>query len=61
MANPPEQEVLSEYSSDSELDYELEKGIPQVEDHFIQTYLNGRDALVEQEKKQRHGRLCSPQ
>ena len=39
--------------------WELEEGIPQVEDPFIQKYLNGRDALILQEKKQRHGLLSS--
>jgi len=43
-------------SIDSELEYELDEGIPQFEDPFIQKYLQGRNALVEQEKKQRHDR-----
>ena len=42
---------------DSILDYELEEGIPQPEDPFIQKYMNGRKALIEQEKKQRHDHL----
>ena len=32
-----------------------EEGVPRLEDPFIQQYLNGRDALVEQEKRQRSG------
>jgi adenosine deaminase CECR1 len=31
------------------------EGIPAFDDSFIQKYLEGRDALVEQEKKQRSG------
>ena len=36
-------------------EWELEEGIPQVEDPFIQQYLNGRNSLIDQEQKQRHG------
>lgn len=36
-------------------EWELEEGIPQVEDPFIQQYLNGRKSLIAQEQKQRHG------
>jgi adenosine deaminase CECR1 len=32
------------------------EGVPSATDPFIQKYLSGRDALVEQEKKQRSGR-----
>lgn len=41
-------------------DWELQQGIPQVEDPFIQQYLRGRDALIAEEQKRRHGRfdLC---
>jgi adenosine deaminase CECR1 len=31
------------------------EGVPSATDPFIQKYLSGRDALVEQEKKQRSG------
>jgi adenosine deaminase CECR1 len=31
------------------------EGVPSLTDPFIQKYLSGRDALVEQEKKQRSG------
>lgn len=44
-----------EGSLDSELEWELEEGIPQFEDPFLEKYLQGRDALIEQESKQRHG------
>ena len=36
-------------------DWEIEEGLPQMDDQFIQRYLQGRDALVEQEMKQRSG------
>ncbi|KKY27977.1 putative cecr1 family adenosine [Phaeomoniella chlamydospora] len=39
---------------DAELEWELDEGIPQFEDPFIQKYLGGREALIAQEKKQRH-------
>jgi adenosine deaminase CECR1 len=32
-----------------------EEGVPRLTDPFIQQYLNGRDSLVAQEKKQRSG------
>ncbi|RMZ82719.1 hypothetical protein DV738_g1523, partial [Chaetothyriales sp. CBS 135597] len=38
----------------SALEFELEHGIPQHDDPFIQKYMSGRQALIEQEKKQRH-------
>jgi adenosine deaminase CECR1 len=36
-------------------DWERAEGVPSLSDPFIQKYLAGRDALVEQEKKQRSG------
>lgn len=33
----------------------MNEGIPQVDDPSIQAYLHGRDALIEEEKKKRHG------
>lgn len=33
-----------------------EEGVPSFEEPFIQKYLDGRDALVAQEKQQRSGR-----
>ena len=34
-------------------DWEIEEGLPQFEDPFIQKYFSGREALIEQEKSQR--------
>ncbi|KAJ5379813.1 uncharacterized protein N7496_002241 [Penicillium cataractarum] len=34
--------------------WELEEGLPQFEDPFIQQYLKGRDALIAEEQKRRH-------
>lgn len=41
--------------ANTENEWELEEGIPQFEDPFIQQYLKGRDALIMEEKKRRHG------
>ena len=38
-----------------DVEWELEEGIPQVNDPFIQQYLKGRSSLIEEEQKQRHG------
>ncbi|GAB1194822.1 hypothetical protein APSETT444_004073 [Aspergillus pseudonomiae] len=38
----------------SDIDWELEEGIPQVDDPFIQQYLKGRTSLVLEEQKQRY-------
>ena len=42
-------------SSDEEAvsDWEIEDGVPQFKDPFIQKYFTGREALIEQEKSQR--------
>lgn len=37
--------------------WELEEGLPQVGDPFIQQYLKGRHALIAEEQKRRHGTL----
>ena len=60
MAQPEDRESNeSDYSIDSDVEFEFSEGIPQVEDGFIQKYLQGRQALIEQEEKQRHGTfLC---
>lgn len=42
---------------DSQVEWEMNEGIPQVSDPFIQKYMAGRQALIEQEKKQRHDRV----
>ena len=34
-------------------DWEVEEGLPQFEDQFIQKYFQGREALIDQEKSQR--------
>ncbi|KAJ9616757.1 hypothetical protein H2200_000476 [Cladophialophora chaetospira] len=52
----PRSEVSDAESVDSQLEWELEEGIPQVEDPFIQKYMAGRQALIDQEKQQRHDR-----
>ena len=44
-------------SIDSDLEWELDEGIPQPDDPFIQKYMSGREALIAQEKKQRHDHL----
>lgn len=38
-------------------EWELEEGIPQHSDPFIQKYFDGRDALITQEDKHRSGAL----
>ena len=43
-----EEDLVDEVS-----DWEIEEGVPQFEDQFIQQYLQGREALIEQEKSQR--------
>ncbi len=46
--------MASDPSSDSGVsDWEIEEGLPQPEDQFIQQYMQGREALIEQEKAQR--------
>lgn len=48
-SNPDEEaEIGSEIS-----DWEIEEGLPQFEDQFIQKYLQGREQLIEQETSQR--------
>lgn len=44
-------------SIDSQLEWELDEGIPQMDDPFIEKYMTGRKALIDQEKKQRHDRV----
>jgi len=38
-----------------DIKWEAEQGLPQLEDTFIQTYMKGRQALIDEEHKQRHG------
>ena len=42
-------------ASPSDSEWERAEGVPSLTDPFIQKYLSGRDALVQQEKKQRSG------
>jgi adenosine deaminase CECR1 len=44
---------------DRNIEWELEEGIPQVEDPFIQQYLKGREALIAEEQKRRHGKISA--
>lgn len=47
-------EAPSEHDSELDVsDWEIEDGLPQFSDQFIQRYLQGRDALIEQEQAQR--------
>lgn len=50
MASAPDDQ--SEVGSDIS-DWEIEQGLPQFEDQFIQKYFQGREALIDQEKSQR--------
>ena len=50
MASAPDNQ--SEAGSDVS-DWEVEEGLPQFEDQFIQKYFQGREALIDQEKSQR--------
>lgn len=47
---------MAENESQRDADWEREEGVPSLSDPFIQKYLQGRDALVQQEKRQRSGR-----
>ena len=46
---------MTENENESLGDWERAEGVPTLTDPFIQKYLSGRDALVQQEKKQRSG------
>lgn len=47
-------DLAKNQDSDSQIsDWEIEEGLPQFEDQFIQKYLQGREALIDQEKTQR--------
>jgi adenosine deaminase CECR1 len=49
----PQEGSQSQPKVDEEKEWELEEGIPQLSDPFIQKYFQGRDALIEQERKHR--------
>lgn len=55
MDQPLNAKTKGEGSQDEVTAWEVEEGIPQFEDQFIQKYLQGRNALIQEEKKQRHG------
>lgn len=55
MDQPLDAKTKGEGSQDEVAAWEVEEGIPQFEDQFIQKYLQGRNALIQEEKKQRHG------
>lgn len=42
--------------SEEDIEWELDEGVPQFDDPFIQKYLDGRDALIDQEHTRRHGK-----
>ena len=44
-----------EENEDSELEWQLEEGIPQTDEPVIQKYFQGRDGLIAQEDKHRSG------
>ena len=45
---------LSQHESEAEIsDWEIEDGLPQFSDQFIKQYLQGREALIEQEQSKR--------
>jgi adenosine deaminase CECR1 len=46
---------MSDNPNAKDQEWEQAEGVPSNSDPFIQKYLSGRDALVEQEKKQRSG------
>lgn len=46
---------MASEAATNDADWEKDEGVPNLSDPFIQKYLSGRDALVEQEKKQRSG------
>ncbi|DAA76609.1 TPA_exp: Uncharacterized protein A8136_7286 [Trichophyton benhamiae CBS 112371] len=54
MEPPLSAKTKGEGSQDEVAAWEVEEGIPQFEDPFIQKYLQGRNALIQEEKKQRH-------
>lgn len=42
-------------AAENDSSWEQAEGIPSLSDPFMQQYLTGRDALVQEEKKQRSG------
>ncbi|KAF1988553.1 Metallo-dependent hydrolase [Aulographum hederae CBS 113979] len=48
---------MSRPTAEDDASWEAAEGVPSMEDNFIQNWLEGRDALVAQEKKQRSDRV----
>jgi len=46
---------MADRATEEDTAWEKEEGVPSMGDNFIQNWLNGRDTLVAQEKKQRSG------
>jgi len=46
---------MDKLTIDDDEKWAREQGVPSFDQPFIQKYLNGRDALIAQEKKQRSG------
>jgi adenosine deaminase CECR1 len=46
---------MADTSKMSDEEWAQAEGVPSLSDPFMQKYFTGRDALVEQEKKQRSG------
>ena len=46
---------MAENKAADDKEWEQTEGVPSLTDPFIQQYLRGRDALVQQEKRQRSG------
>lgn len=61
MANSHAPKIADDAADDESFtslqEFELDEGIPQPDDPFIQKYMSGRQALIDQEKKQRHDRV----
>jgi hypothetical protein len=55
LESPYKPENMSSESVEDVEAWAQAEGVPSLSDPFIQKYLSGRDALVEQEKKQRSG------
>lgn len=49
--------TMDKFTTDDDEQWAREQGVPSFDQPFIQKYLQGRDALIAQEKKQRSGSL----
>ena len=58
---------MEKLSVEDDGEWARKEGVPSFEEPFLQKYLQGRDALIAQEKRQRSGslvviaRLCLPE